>query len=506
MKRLLPFGLLLILTALALPMGWQGRKLYAGEREEAITLTPLAHLGGRILAIAARDDRAYVLEESQIVVYDLSQTPPREVGRSPRLGLPVDHLLVEEDRIYAYVENGYGALYILSRSDTPTLLGEAMLWGRRYWLGQGMLALVTGEDREVHFWDVSDPRHPREVGRYKGDFAMENILLHDEHVYLCGYNPLVWERNHRLITLDVRNFSRPRIVHSQPVAMNCVDGHFAQVDGQLWAVGKDGIQVFDLTNPAHPTLRHVLAIAPGDWKSFIHKEGDLLYVGIRGYGVTIYDIHDSEHPQRMGSVPVADAREFALAGSTMAVRQEQRGWSILSIADPHQPEITASLAARFVNIQDLYVHDGLVFMVESTGFTIFDARDPTHPQPIFTIPLTPPEHPSDFDYWQVYALDHWAYLGVDNELHIYDIADLSAIHEVKTIQVPGFIHDITSFQGRIYVGCGPVVAMDPAGNDPIVLPRNISAAKLRVHEQNGRRYLYTGWGDVVSLSISSRLS
>jgi hypothetical protein len=171
--------------------------------------------------------------------------------------------------------------------------------------------------------------------------------------------------------------------------------------------GLNGITIFDLSDPAHPSV--VSRVTEGGLSSGVHNvwiEGDYVYVAVDGTGM---------------------------------------GLRVVNISDPASPSVVASFWAGESFLHDVYVRDGLAFLSHwNAGLVILDVGNgiaggsPANPVEVSRIETTG---------GQVHNAWYWpgsGYVFVGEEdfsapgfVHVVDASDLRHPKEVASFRVPG---------------------------------------------------------------------
>jgi hypothetical protein len=110
-----------------------------------------------------------------------------------------------------------------------------------------------------------------------------------------------------------------------------VSGNHAYV-----ADNASGLQVIDITNPAHPQI--VGSVGTFDSAVEVAVSGSYAYVAAVGYFLVI-DITDPAHPQVVGSAPTPmGASSVVIAGTCAFVSTGERCVKVIDITNPAQPQ------------------------------------------------------------------------------------------------------------------------------------------------------------------------
>lgn len=281
--------------------------------------------------------------------------------------------------------------------------------------GEGDLAVLAGgthPDTDVLIVDISDPRSPQPVGAIEGVDPVRDVHLADGVLYAAS-------------------------------DCDCTRG-----DSDFDAWGGVGVRIYDLADPAQPTL---LATIGGDDASVhnLYVEDGLLYlVSMLDQQLSVYDISDPGNPTltTRWQPPVMGGPHDVMARGRTAWVAGPFGMAGLDLSDPtrasinfiqteqdldhphdtgllpppHGPEGDLELAG-FHNLWPS--EDGSVLFTsrEIVGgrLEMWDASDPDHVEPLSAWPDDEPNCIHNVHAWGDYAFTAWYQDG----LRVFDVSD-----------------------------------------------------------------------------------
>lgn len=230
-------------------------------------------------------------------------------------------LALDGDRLYVSGDNGPSAVFDVAVPDAPRLLGR---WDNQggyvsQVVRSGSLAILVSAS-DLLLYDVSDPKHPRRVGRHEGV-------------------PLYWT------------------------------GGAYQLNAALGASGSRAViayesipaEVLDLSDPTHPVvlgrfeprgLVHRVALtpthaflgyrAPADGRS--PRVSDPTSLSVRG-GIQIVDLRNAAEPRVTSTLGLHQAvTDLALAGERLVTAHPDGSLTVINVHDPEGPSVLGQLA------------------------------------------------------------------------------------------------------------------------------------------------------------------
>ncbi|MFI6170633.1 hypothetical protein ACIBCN_27880 [Nocardia sp. NPDC051052] len=216
---------------------------------------------------------------------------------------------------------------------------------------RGTLLATGAEDNTFQLWDTTDPVQPTPVGR---------IPAAPGYLQSCS---------------NCRTFAR-----FSPDGRTLAILSYARV-----------VQLWDVTDPAHPTLRGpTLALNTRD-ASFLgySPDGRTLAIGHDDKTAQLWDVADPAHPAPLGLLSghtsYLTATEFSPDGKTLASSSTDRTIRLWNVSNPNQPTPIAILSGHTNRVMAVaFSPDGHTLASASIDHTIrlWNITDPSQPTPI----------------------------------------------------------------------------------------------------------------------------
>ena len=212
----------------------------------------------------------------------------------------------------------------------------------------------------------------------------------------------------------------PRLVAQWPAGTNAASISVAAATvssnyGYL-AEGSDGIEVLDLSQPAHPVS---LGRAPTGGRQGIAVSGTQACV-MTDTSLEVFDVSDPLNPHRVGALD-ANAGGFDAAGPFAVAAHYfyvtgTSNLSVIDIGDPSNPHRVGGVRTGGIT-QGLAASNGVVCLAEDIGLEIVDVSDPANPRVLGALPITDGAN-------QVGLLGQYACVAtVDLDLVVVDITN-----------------------------------------------------------------------------------
>lgn len=436
---------------------------------------PISDLG----ELAVSGSYAYVAVNLGIHVIDVSNpTNPRLVGGTSG---SVVHGFAEfeivQERLFATAQNPHTAVpgvqvYDISAAPALTLVGSTMQGSQfeRFALdGSTLYASWAG----LAVFDISGP-NPSLVGQV-GNTGTADVLVNGSYVYVTGAGDLVvlakgnvsrkvhdenvgntWavvERGgfvytigNALRTFDATNPASPILIDEQNFSGNRIK----IFDGRLYALGPDGVNVYDLANPRAPRL---LASVPLFLPNDFWVAGHLLIVSADNtstfeYEVMFYDLSNLAQITKVGSQWLDNAGPLVYKDGYLFAGDSSFSGSLVKIlfvppVAPGSPVTPLSVGQlnRGANALDVI---GNTLIISGAHLAVYDISAPTAPSLLFERQRV---------FFDRTSVDGRYLLGVDDSTVVaLDLSDPSQPREVVRETWAENVHHAVSVGPYTYVG------------------------------------------------------
>ncbi|MCE7934943.1 MAG: hypothetical protein DYG96_10160 [Chlorobi bacterium CHB2] len=345
-----------------------------------------------------------------------------------------------------------------------------------YLIDRTLIRTTPGEG--IHFYDVSTPSNPREIGK---------IILEGNNDVAVQGRYLYADRLQDLIVFDISNPAAPIAVDSIGKVFNRVYGNgwieegvqideegssggfsgcngcsqsespvyapvsqssgrdaaasgkagslarFMIVGDYLYCLDEANILVFDIKDPARPRYRNAVTINWGI--ETIFHSGNHLFIGANN-GMYILNVDDPNKPTFVSEFTHARTCDPVVVEGNRAYVTLRGGspcggftnqMDILDISDIKQPTLIHSMP--LTGPYGLTVRDGIVIVCDGTaGVRVVDAQNPNNPQQIGEITGIIPH--------DVIASGSLLVVTAQDGYHLYDISNIRQPKRFSTIPLP----------------------------------------------------------------------
>ncbi|MBN8230311.1 hypothetical protein JYK02_22615 [Corallococcus macrosporus] len=147
-----------------------------------------------------------------------------------------------------------------------------------------------------------------------------------------------------------------------------------------------GLTVFDVSDPAHPTLITRVSLPNDNYWNGVWAKGDALYVASANSGVIVYDITDPANPQYVRALPgeainvhtvfVDGDRLYAMSPSPNAETL------LFNVASPLEPQLLSRISVPRGDGLTSYPHDAFAYQDRlyvnhtASGYVVLDVKRP----------------------------------------------------------------------------------------------------------------------------------
>ncbi|OGU54249.1 MAG: hypothetical protein A2V66_07490, partial [Ignavibacteria bacterium RBG_13_36_8] len=243
----------------------------------------------------------------------------------------------------------------------------------------GNYAYVVSSGIGLRVVDVSDPAHPKWLGAT--DIANPNDW-HDIRTISVAGNYAYVGVGGNIVVADISNPINPFWIET--VKSKGLVQDITIVSGIAYVADELGLQLVDLSDPAHPSLLGHIVLTTGKGNTYsVAVSGTLAYLIASGEpdSFHIVDVSDPNKPTRIGgSSEIVWPTDVAVVGNWAYVLNHGRvGVSVVNVLNPAQPQEVSFLKTEgdFRRItafgSTLYIADG------DRGLSVVDVSDQFHP-------------------------------------------------------------------------------------------------------------------------------
>ena len=226
----------------------------------------------------------------------------------------------------------------LSYLTMPGFANSVDVAGKRAFVAAGAAGLVAVA--------VDDPRVPQIVGTRSLPGTALGVKVQGSLAYVAAGAA-------GLAVVDVSDPTAPAILGSAAAPGNAqnlaVKGGFAYV-----AAGDAGLQILDVGAPTAPRVVGSVVLPPvgasGPAKALgvdVAPERGLAAVAAGTFGLQLVDVSDPAHPALLGKVATGDARDVAVRGNTAFVADFTASFVAVDISNPAAPAVLSQTPASF---------------------------------------------------------------------------------------------------------------------------------------------------------------
>lgn len=366
--------------------------------------------GGDGYVLTTFNQRAYFIEDTQVLAYDLSEGNVGQLLGSIDLVNPLRAFHVADGYGYAAMSNelrvidlhdledmqvvatypDFGSsstlvssgdflylksegLSVLDISDplSITLITDSIMPGldeRARIVGDHLYTLDS--DFGLLIYDLVDPASPELVGTCLVSAEAYEYVIDEEQAYVVVAD--------NLLVFDI----------ARPVTSitGSVDAHFsafgsALSNNQLWVAGdQQGLAVFDISGEGDPILIQNHSSYARVRQIII--EDDLAYISGPDMGFQILDISPGESPSLVGQYPALGVISLVGKSDNYVFLYDDTQYDkllILDVADPTHPRWISSYQPRSYVFDVEFYQDTMYVATSLDGIAIFDMRNPFVP-------------------------------------------------------------------------------------------------------------------------------
>ncbi len=445
----------------------------SAPREVAVLDTP-----GYARAIAIDGATVYLADQwGGVRVVSIAQPArPREIAS---VALPSWAFAVAISGTALHVATGSQGLHTLDISDPsqPRASGTYPIPLKLSWklaVSNGR-AFVGVRTEGVHILDLSQPATPRPLGMISPLVSAVAIAVRGNFAYV-----LTADQGMRVIDLSDPNGMQPRgakdSIGHHGACIEAVGDRYVYVCGNVQFRAQ--LDVIDVSNADQPSIVTSLPVTGGGAIDLLYQ-GSLLYLPDE-VGLEVFDVSNPAVPSLKGLIafnpPTFGATSVAVSGTTAFINDGDNGLNALDVSDPANMRILSNLPSSMGGrVSEIVYRDGFLYGtagLPSPEFVVLDVRDPLRMVRVGSAAL-----PSVVSNDVLLEGPHAYVANGAGGVAVIDIRDPARPMRVAQISVPGFAKRLALKDDRLLVtaGEGGLVEIQQttlaASVEPVVAPR-----------------------------------
>jgi len=371
---------------------------------------------------------------------------------------PIEPLLraqIDETRVLVETAAFEYLIYDLNDLDNITTVGSANIseghsiyQGFRYKVYQDSVLIVGGQ-REMSFWDISDPNNWTLF--HNIPYIQDPELVNYGFDFHIVYNFMIYLNGLKLVVIDLNDYSYHQILEMEEYPCTGLDGSVWNSNVYITTV-KQGIQRFVLTTEFHWSER----IGNYFSNSVTYKNGDDLYVG--GYywnktGTVVFDVSNPYEIVEINRIGEGDYNRLLEANNDLLIvhpfislGEPAQAIEVMDVSCPLNPSLR-----NVVNLDDWYASSdvmvtfdksetGVIYVIIYDQYKLlkFDISEPGEAELLFELNLPYSVFTLNIDEGILY---HIAQRG---NTYIYDLRVYSGLEDNEPI-LTNTVYNIGSY-------------------------------------------------------------
>lgn len=318
---------------------------------------------GQYLYLADSQNRA-------VVVVDVSDPASPFLVTQVSTGIYPSSLDLEGEYLYVAVRDDGVLIFDVSDPIAPLPLGALPVPDSKKVTVAGDLLYVNTSSEGVYIYDLIDPGAPSFVTQVTVASQGETWGANAQGDYAYVVGPYgMW-------VLDVSDVTNISVIGTYSWwAWDIV------IDGDLAYLSSTGVDVLDLTDPAHPEMVTYLP-EPGlglSWIKSVSVKGGIVFAAADDAGLMIADVRVAKAPPRTTVLGFpAAAAKLRSWNSHLLVADQTEGLLVVDVADPESPNLVGTLASE--NAHAVLGDGDLAYLADGEGgLKIIDLTDVSAP-------------------------------------------------------------------------------------------------------------------------------
>ena len=205
----------------------------------------------------------------------------------------------------------------------------------------GSRAYLADGSSGLRVLDVSDPAAPSQAGILAfGGYVAAKVKVHAQLAFVLGSEINTSSSSANLFIVDVSDPAKPAL--RGKIGTDYVRGFDASGDYFYLSTLYHGLEVYDISSPASPTL--LCSILTGNSANALSVSGSYAYLADSGGSVKVFDIANPASTYLASTITAFGCTNIATSASGAFIGSSFTGLGVLDIADPLAGSITKTFA------------------------------------------------------------------------------------------------------------------------------------------------------------------
>ncbi|MEE2732617.1 MAG: hypothetical protein VYA55_17485 [Pseudomonadota bacterium] len=444
---------------------------------------------GRFMDVAIKGEYAFVTDVLfGLRVYDISKVDSMAEVGSLGLSKKARDIVLYGD--YAYLSAGNGVHVVsIQNPRSPDLIDTIPMTSVRSLAVSGQTLVISDREEGARILSIHNPRSPLGLSRHIVVEYEANSARFEDNILYALYTSFDPSREDsersRLLVKDISQAAESRIY------FGATQGHhLALLPGYLYVVGRDGIEIFDRSNPAD---FHKVGELPLRYSSSeLMVVGDTAYLLESTGNIRIIDVSDPSTPEIIGRIITPspnygisahdkllyvaggpsgllamDAHQFlspistplfavdSIARSTLVnngnlyVVEHDFGVHTLNVNQPSKPAYESGYEQIESSTRDFVLNNGIGYVAtDGVGVQAVDFSLPS--SPILLGEYDAPDRVST-----VLLEDNVAYLSaLEQGLYVVDVSDPAQMLEISRLSLTGSLLSTAKIDDYLFASSG----------------------------------------------------
>ncbi|MEO0108400.1 MAG: hypothetical protein ABIK62_04430 [candidate division WOR-3 bacterium] len=331
---------------------------------------------GSVEEVTVRDTLAFCGSSDFVVVNVRNPREPRAIASIPNMG--VRRIALLDSLAFVATQAGLKVVNIKdpARPRLDTVLPTSWLYDVKV---RGEYVFVAGDTELLIYHGPTLAR----VGRYDAGYLAFGVAVNESLAVVCRGQQM------NVHVVNIANLSSP-VLLGQFATQNGPQS--AALLGQYAYIGvwSRDLLVADLRNPRTPVIRGRV-FRPGE-SNGAWRDGNLVAVADRWYGMSLVDVTDIRNPVERGSLALSGWPRRVVLRDSLAYVANYDGLAIVSVTDPDHPVQLGQLNTSYYTYE-LVVKDTIAYVAEREwnpyhgNLLVMSIADPRNPRLLGTYPV-----------------------------------------------------------------------------------------------------------------------
>ncbi len=343
-----------------------------------------------LVCVDTRDIPYIYVGYDQFYVFDVSNPAEPQVVATISFGMFLDWDMLlyidDEENVYIYSPHTYAwwvEVFEVTDPNNPTRYVADINKAMKLAI-YGNYLLVSGFDSGIRVYSLANPTYPIIVTQWSEPAHSRDLVVVDQYLYTVFYEN-DYDRSWGIAVMDISDMDNPTILGTEefPAAITLITlpvflYNMVLANEKAYIASTIALWGVDLSNPSEPETQFYFPT--GNDVCNIECQDQYAYLAAGISGLWILDMSDLGNPIGVGHFMTDDYAGDVVLQDTICYLKVGTDVVILTVSDPTNPSLMATIPDVHVSSQGMDVHGNYLYIPTNSTLVVVDVEIPSQPE------------------------------------------------------------------------------------------------------------------------------